>query len=619
MPLAFPNQWNEEPMIGSYDPYANPNTLIDPLSNGGYSNPFMIPNNGGSNVIGSTNYDPNITGLDPSTVPSTHQPFDPNAISSGGQFPSAIPLPVNGTTALLGSVLLSGGIPNPFGGGASPSQIVNRVGDIASNPVGTTTQTINNVGNQVGGIGNGEGDGSNIPLPVGGGGSSGGSTSTGHWPSSNHGQGGNTVIIPAGAMGGAAGDNPNNTSIFPSMGNNHDSGNTIPPPTTGLPEQPNTPIIPTPTPTIPTTPTTGGGPTLPPIIPIPTPTPTTMPTGTPPDPRNLFNEGNIGTDAYNRLSGGIGGNYNNNAGGYGRTDLNNLGGLFGLQGNPFLGDVNAAASQVANAQTGAAMRGFTNNLAGSGGDLLSLLKQYNPNQYAGLDTANRMASSGQGTLGGDLQSMAQQQLALGSGLSSAQIRDSQQASRAGDSARGLIMGPNSVGNEVLTQDRYGQQLLAQRQNFASGVNQNLTGNALQNAQLQSQAAFNPSQYFGNATGNYGTNSQINAMGTGFSSGANSNGYVQALANPFNNYGNDVNGSNFNAANAQYISGQNNAAALAAGRNIQATNYTDMFMNALYGIGTQNGWFRPTAGANSNSGHYPTLPGGLSLDGLLGPG
>lgn len=89
-----------------------------------------------------------------------------------------------------------------------------------------------------------------------------------------------------------------------------------------------------------------------------------------------------------------------------------------------------------------------------------------------LNYANYQASTaGYSPLGGDLQQMARDQLALGSGLSQAQSRDATQAAREGWAARGLINSPGAVAEEVLNRDRYGQQLLQQRQAFANQANQ----------------------------------------------------------------------------------------------------------------------------------------------------
>jgi hypothetical protein len=301
-----------------------------------------------------------------------------------------------------------------------------------------------------------------------------------------------------------------------------------------------------------------------------------MPTEAIPANRDYYAEGARGSDAYRRLADTLFQNYSNNASNYGQSDLNSLAGMYGLSevGKDYtLADINRESSNIANAQTAAALeaqqKGVYTGAEKYGADMLGLLKQYNPEQYTALTAANQMGTAAEGSLGGDLRSMAQQQLALGAGLSDEQTRNATQAAREAWGARGLINSPGAVGAEVLNRDAYGQQLLAQRQGFANTVNQGLTGNAISNAGLQTQSAFNPlNAFFGLGTQNAGTNAGIMGAGTNFSAGRNSNQFLMEQGNPWNAYNNDVEGSNFNAGNARYISAGNNAAAI-QGANTQA--------------------------------------------------
>ena len=301
-----------------------------------------------------------------------------------------------------------------------------------------------------------------------------------------------------------------------------------------------------------------------------------MPAETLPTNRNYQREGRSGIDAYKELADDLYKNYADNAPQYGQSDLNSLAGLYGMKvpGKDYtLADINAESSKIANAQTAAALeaqqKGVYTGAKNYGADMLKLLKEYNPEQYAALTAANQMGTSSEGTLGGDLRSMAQQQLALGSGLSEAQSRDATQAAREAYSARGMINSPGAVAGEILNRDRYGQQLMAQRQGFANQVNQSLTGNAISNAGLQTQSAFNPlNAFFGLGTQNAGTNANIMNAGSNFSAGRQANQFLLDQANPYNTYNADVEGSNFNAANARLISAGNNAAAI-QGANTQA--------------------------------------------------
>jgi hypothetical protein len=68
-----------------------------------------------------------------------------------------------------------------------------------------------------------------------------------------------------------------------------------------------------------------------------------------------------------------------------------------------------------------------------------------------------------------LQSTAQQQLALGGGMSQQMASDVAQQERAAYSARGMLQSTGSIGAEVMGQQQMQQQLLGQREQFASGV------------------------------------------------------------------------------------------------------------------------------------------------------
>jgi hypothetical protein len=436
---------------------------------------------------------------------------------------------------------------------------------------------------------------------------------------------------------------------------------------------------------------TGTAPTAP-TGPFSTPSTTTptMPTQTNPLNRNFLQEGLSSNAALGQINPGIFGNYANVSGAYGQQDQSNFGSLL-----PTLGANNAQLTNFANQQT---VGGNTALRQGNLADAqafspaaLSLLQQLNPNQYGALNqvaqqagasqsnpymqglgsifqsgpqygqvnaganpllpyATNQAANAGYSPLGGDLQQMAREQLALGSSLSDQQKRDATQAAREAWSARGLINSPGAVAEEVLNKDRYGQALLAQRQAFASNVNQlgmgqqgvnnsytlgvlganqnqgnlglqaqmanqsaglqaqnlnqglgynlaslfNTQGqqgftNALQNAYLQSSNAFNPFATITSAnTQNQGTNNALFNQGAGFSSGQLGNQYVQNMVNPFAAYPSDVYGSNFNAENARYIAAGNNAAAMAGAQDAASGQIANSFLNMI------GQYLRPTA-------------------------
>ena len=427
--------------------------------------------------------------------------------------------------AIIASIILSRGNLNPLNSRATPTDILKNVGEVATDPYGTVKQTATTLAS-----------GAGFKIPPGAfGGTTGTTTGTG--------TGSGTITEPStdgddisiiGYPKSDIPETPTPTTIVAPV--------TPPPPPIplGIPETntPTTPVVPTTTPTTPPpppgktrgmdetpTPTTivapGTTPTTPttpnpfiPIVPIITSN-SNMPTFFPPTDRNYLEEGRLGNTAYNELGKNIYGNYEKYAPMYGQRDLKSLQALYGNTNANTLGEINKSA-------------------------------------YGAME----------GTLSGDLQNMAQEQLALGSSLSAQQIRDSQQASRAAGQARGLLMGPNSVGNEVLNQDRYGQQLLQQRQAFAGSVNPQLMQNA----------------------------SQINQLGTDFISGRNSNPFVQDQINPFNQYANDVYGSNFNAGYAGYLDQIDNATAEKIGRQRNNANYLDIFARGLFGYAKENKWF-----------------------------
>jgi hypothetical protein len=88
---------------------------------------------------------------------------------------------------------------------------------------------------------------------------------------------------------------------------------------------------------------------------------------------------------------------------------------------------------------------------------------------------NATAASVQGNLGQldpltqQLSDTAQSQLALGGQLSPSQIADAAQQARAAYSARGMLGQSGSIAAEVLGRTAFQQQMLQQREQFASGV------------------------------------------------------------------------------------------------------------------------------------------------------
>jgi hypothetical protein len=83
---------------------------------------------------------------------------------------------------------------------------------------------------------------------------------------------------------------------------------------------------------------------------------------------------------------------------------------------------------------------------------------------------NVMSSLGQlDPLTQQLQATAQQQLALGGQMSPQMAADVAQQQRAAYQARGMLQSTGSIGAEIMGQQQVQQQLLGQREQFASGV------------------------------------------------------------------------------------------------------------------------------------------------------
>jgi hypothetical protein len=317
-----------------------------------------------------------------------------------------------------------------------------------------------------------------------------------------------------------------------------------------------------------------------------------MPTQTLPLDRNYYREGNQTNQDNSALLPGIFQNYQNYSGGYGQTDQANFRSLLGA-----LGIDNATLTGIANQQTAAgntALRtGNVQDASNLGGQALGILQQLNPNMYGALNQTN--TTSGTAGSPSDIQMMLEQQaregLALGGQLSAEDNRLAQQAAREAWSARGLVNSNGAVADEVLNRDALSRQRLAERQALASAVDQQGFsqrqqgfGNQVQNSLLQMQGAFNPFQTITSAnTQNQGSNQQLFSQGAGFSSGAFGNQNVNNLVNPFNPYAQDVYNSNFNAANARYISAGNNAAAMAGARDAATGDIANSFLRLIGNI------------------------------------
>lgn len=611
------------------------------------------------------------------------QPAPGSGLGIGQTFP--LPLPVDPLTAIGLTILLNNGhLGNTGGGAASPSDVLKVVGGIASDPVGSLSSTVNNLGSSVNqsllGLGiipttNSGIDPSqvqpvnNTPPP---------SQNTVNQPDgglvvapvpvpsnpapavtapSSLGIGqpqlGTTVVpIPQSSDPGIVGSLQPDPASMPTVGiapppntgveQLPPSTSVIPvqnqpaPVTTGTPGltigQPQTPpsstVIPTPTPTnqpplgslqpdassMPTvvplpgsqapgggaTPTTttptggetpgttvipggsGGTTTTTPTTPIVvTPTPPanpSMPNTPTPDPRNYYNEGNTSTQALQQLWQQISQLYGNASGAYGNADYANYNNIANQ-----IGGSNANLTGVANNQTSTAntalRSGNLNDVQNLLPQALALRSQANPNLFGANGSLNAYTNAATG----NLQNAQNIQNSAGN-LSPEDVRNSQQAAREAWAARGLVMSPGAVGAEILNRSNLTQQRQQQAFNNTNTALGTMQGAVQTNAanQFDPFGAILGAQY-GQQTNNAGSNQNLFGQAAGMSSGAYGNQFAQNAFNPYNTYSNDVYGSNFNAANAQYISGQNNAAALQGANTQSNAVLVSNFLNMLSGL------------------------------------
>ncbi len=433
--------------------------------------------------------------------------------SGGGGIGNAtvLPLPIGPAAAIAASILLSNG--NIFGAGTSGGigPIANRVGEIASNPIGSVGSSLQNLGQNIfGPPGQGAATAGVIAFPTGGSSSGGGST-----PGSSGGTqpvdqaGGTSIfvppinppvnngIIPPVTSGSPVEQNQPQTiftppvqSIIPPPSANTQTDNgpdhptiiePIPPPpsstSTNTDNPPNNPVVVTPgavggptntnTDNQPTTPTTA-------VVPVPTPVTNPPPNSNPgivippiitpnmptdtsiasPLDRNYYREGNQSNQDLASLYPQIAALYGQASGGQAQTDYSNLQNLLSQYGI-----TNQNLSQIANQQTvgsnTALRQGNVNDIGQLGGQALSYLQMLNPNQYQSLN----QAQAGAGQIG---QSPYQQQLGqqFASGPQFQQV-GAQQSNSGLNYAQGQLgqIGPSSL-----------QQMLQQgaQQNLALG-------------------------------------------------------------------------------------------------------------------------------------------------------
>jgi len=275
--------------------------------------------------------------------------------------------------------------------------------------------------------------------------------------------------------------------------------------------------------------------------------------------REILREGRISTPAMREIAGSTLSSYGMLGGQPGMADIQSFQNLLGQ-----VGAYNPELTRIASEQTIAANRAQREaNIADVqrlSQAAMEAQRAANPELYSTLGTYLPAAT---GMLATDLERLQ------GAGrLSAEDIRMAQQSAREASLARGREMDMSGMAAEVLNRDA----LARQRQNEARANVQQSMQNVYGGIGAAQAATFNPfaallGQQYGMQTSNVGLNQALFGQGTGFSSGALSNQFVQGLLNPYSSYAADVYGSNFNAANARAIA-EANANAAAQGANLQ---------------------------------------------------
>lgn len=174
--------------------------------------------------------------------------------------------------------------------------------------------------------------------------------------------------------------------------------------------------------------------------------------------------------------------------------------------------------------------------------------QLQANPYLAGSLNNLYGRTGDSPLLQQLNSQAKSGLDQGGRLSSQDVNDITQATRAGFSQRGQLMGNQSLGADLLARDQYARQRLASAQQFGStvqGLNQN-----------QNDFVGRASQIFGTQL----SDPYLAILGRGSTAGTSGQqiGTGAQLFDPTNPYAADIYSSNQNATAAANIANANSS-------------------------------------------------------------
>jgi hypothetical protein len=181
----------------------------------------------------------------------------------------------------------------------------------------------------------------------------------------------------------------------------------------------------------------------------------------------------------------------------------------------------------------------------------------NSNPYLAQSLNTLQGADQNSALLNQLNSQATSQLAQNGQLTQQQMTDLQQQTEAGFSSRGMLMGNQSLGADILSTDAATQARAAAAQQFGStvqGLNLNQADLVGRSAQIFGTELNDPyMSVLGRTSGSAGSTGSVGSASQAIGTGAQ-------LFNPSNPYAQDVYNTNFNQQSAAAIAGQNQSAA-----------------------------------------------------------
>lgn len=214
-----------------------------------------------------------------------------------------------------------------------------------------------------------------------------------------------------------------------------------------------------------------------------------------------------------------------------------------------------------------------------GGRANEAFRAANPQLAELLDAAQDDTETGPTRLSEALEALAFEELQAGRSLTGRQRRDTEQASRAAFSARGLAMSNPAAVDEITALNDAGDRRLRERLALASAVDQMQFGqeqanraNRLNVANMMQRTGSDPFQAI------LGRPGQSLALASNQQAGAGNLAASQrGMVNPFNAYASDLYNTNYNAEAAARIASSNNMGAIIGGGLGAIPSLIDVFM------------------------------------------